>query len=87
MSQVATKIYSFEEGELVEYGGDYLHFLAHKPMLQDRTQARYVHGSSGILPARPPQLEQLEDDKRKTFGGHGASGRKDQGVKNANRYN
>ena len=85
MSKVATKIYAFENKKLVEYNGDYHYYMTHKPALQERTASRYVDGSMGIRPALRPELAQ-DDKKRKSFGGSGASGRSDKGIKNAGRF-
>jgi ATPase subunit of ABC transporter with duplicated ATPase domains len=85
MSQVANVICAFEKKRLVRYEGDYAFYMKQKPYLQDQVEARYVVGVEGIKNA--PVVELSEDEKKKSFGGRGPSGRKDKGVKNAKRFN
>jgi len=88
ISKVATTIIAIEDKKLVKYGGDYKFYMDKSKKVKEKIEARYVTGLDRIGNAPVINLEELQQPKKKNFGGaknaHLVT-RKDKGVKNAKR--
>ena len=86
MSQVAQKIFSFENSTIVEYDCDYHDFISSKEGVKERIESRYVSGDRyKITKAKEVVVEELKT--KRNYGGSGVtSGNLFKGVKNAKRY-
>jgi ATPase subunit of ABC transporter with duplicated ATPase domains len=88
LSKVATAICAFEKKHVEVYHGDYSRYLREQPEYQKKVQDRYKKGVSREIERAKVLFseEQVKHQKKKkNFGGKGASGNKNKGVKNAKR--
>ena len=88
ISKVATTIIAIEDKKLVKYGGDYKFYMDKSKKVKEKIEARYVAGLDRIGSAPVIDLEELNQPKKKNFGGAKTANlvtRKDKGVKNAKR--
>jgi len=88
ISKVATTIVAIEEKKLVKYGGDYKFYMDKSKVMKAKIEARYFQGGSRIGNAPVIDLEELNQPKKKNFGGAKNANmvtRVDKGVKNAKR--
>ena len=89
VSQTANTILALEDGELVVYDGDYRSYMERNDAVGEKVEARYIPGLTKIKSAPKIELQpaetQAKQKKKKNFGGRGASGNKNKGVKNAKR--
>lgn len=89
MSQVANRIFSFEDKKVVRHDCDYHDFINGKGSdLKEKVEARFVEGDKyKITNAKEVIIEEAKNEKKKNFGGAGVtSGNLNKGIKNAKRY-
>ena len=88
ISKCATTIVAIEDKKLVKYQGDYKSYMDKSKHIKEKVEARYVNGVSRIGSAPIVDLEEIQNTKKKNFGGAKTANlvtRKDKGVKNAKR--